>query len=535
MRSAHGGPRTRHDWLECRVSTPAESEGVERAQARSRRLGWLCVAAGVVWFTAATTFGNWTRHASLQSTWPFDLGTFHNQAANQAQGRDITYVFIPSWFKEGDFEGPSVHRSNHFSPLRLWIVPQLYRVWPRIQTLMAVQALLIGLGAAALYGVAMDKGAPVSLGLILAGSYLLHPALLHLAVNDYRDVALGVGPALLALWFHGTGRSRLFLAAALLMLSARSEYVLLLLGFGLLNWRLLPPGAARSRAVLVPFAVATLWAALSHAYYVYFYAVPWPLVAFGAGRSWAEVTLELARRIVPFAELMLAPAAVALAAPEALLVALPFVAMARGLVGVEFPPHHLQHLSPAFVAVFWAFTVGTLRLSARIRSPRARRLSGVALALAALSSAGWFAWAAAKAYPYRPLRLARLAQVVELPVDATVVVPNELLAAFSGHTRLLTYELLPVARPYATEEDRRRALAGVLACADLVITMRETFMDDAVAASGSFEPPREIQRFRAYVRRRDAPKPANPDADLQQALFWHELPPLKRRGATLTR
>jgi hypothetical protein len=528
MRAAHGSTR-----LECRVSPPAENDEPVQVRARRLRLGWMCVGAGIVVFTLATTFGNWARHASLESTWPFDLGTFHNQALNQAQGRDISYVFIPSWFKEGDFEGPSVHRSNHFSPLRLWIVPQLYRVWPRIQTLMALQALLIGLGAAALYGLAVDKGAPSSLGMILAASYLLHPAIVHLAVNDYRDVALGVGPGLLALWFHATGRSRLFLVAALLMLAARSEYVLLLSAFGVLNWRLLPPGARRSRAVLIPLGVATLWAALSHAYYLYFYAVPWPLLGFSAGRSFAEVAAELVRRVVPFTEIMLAPALVGLAAPELLVGALPFVALAKRLVGVEFPPHHLQHLCPAFVAVFWAFAVGTLRLSARIRSPRARALASAALVAAAVLSAAWFAWAAVQAYSYRPLRLARLAQLVQLPTDATVVVPNDLLAAFSGHTRLLTYELLPIGRAYASEDDRRRALAGVVACADLVITMREAPIDAAVAASGLFEPPRDIQKLRAFVRRRDAPRPVTPDADLQRALYWPELLPRQRRGARL--
>src|SRR5688500_19482707 len=50
--------------------------------------------------------------------------------------------------------------------------------------------------------------------------------------------------------------------------------------------------------------------------------------------------------------------------------------------------------------------------------------------------------------------------------------------------------------------------------------------------SSDLDPPRDIQRLRAFVRRRDAARPATPDADLQRALYWQELPPLKRRGAT---
>ena len=69
-------------------------------------------------FVAGTTAMNWVKYVSLRSTYAYDLGFFHNVAFNQALGRDTFYLFAASWFSPGDHDGPSVFRSNHFSPMR---------------------------------------------------------------------------------------------------------------------------------------------------------------------------------------------------------------------------------------------------------------------------------------------------------------------------------------------------------------------------------------------------------------------------------
>lgn len=502
------------------------------ASARARRAGWLLVCAGVLAFAALVAAGNWSRSASLRSTWPLDLGAFHNQALNQARGRDVTYIFITSWFKTGDFEGPSVYRSNHFSPLRLFVLPQVYRLWPRIETLMVLQGLLIGVGALALYGFALDRAGSAALGGILAGSYLLHPAVLHLAMNDYRDIAMGLGPALVALWLHARGKTAGFVVAALLMLAARPDYVPLLALFGLLTLRQRAPGTRSARDAALPLALAAGWGLVCEGYYRFFYGVSWPLLSFATGQPLSTAALELAQRLLPFLELMLAPALLALGSPEVAAAALPFIALARRVHPLEFPPHHLQHLAPAMAAVFWAYAASVARWWPGL-GRGARRAAGSALVLAAVLSGAYFVQAALHAYP--PQQVGRYRHVTrfsdQLPVDATAVVPDELLALFSGHTRLLTYEHLPLDPERAV--DARAALVEVLRCADLVVTRREPDLDEAVAATGSFAVAGNFPRFRVYLRRSDVPRPEPADLALQRALRWCELSGVKRRGASL--
>jgi hypothetical protein len=506
--------------------------GPATPDARSRRLGWAAVLGGVLVFTAASAAGNWTRYSMLQSTWSLDLGAFHNEAFNLALGRDITYLWITSWFKRGDHEGPSIYRSNQFSPLRLVVLPQIYRLHPRIETLMAIQGMLVGLGAAALYGMAVERAGSVALGLLLSATYLLHPATLNLAMNDYRDTALGLGPALVALWMHARRRYTAFVVAALVTLSARSEYALLVAAFGLMNARVLGPGPRRA-AVLVPLVLAIAWAAACQAYYVFFYGVSWPVIGFATEGSLTAVAAELARRVVPFFELMLLPAVVGLGAPEAMVVALPYVALAKRVHGLEFPPDHLQHLSPALAAAFWAFALASLRWWPRLG--RLRRAAGATLLAAALAGAAWFTVSALKAYPLSDVAFfaehRRFSE--EVPPDGTVVVPDLLTAMFSRHARLISYERLPIGPERPNDEEYSAALRAVLEAADLVVTMREPLLNQTVVATGRFEVRRVYPRFRVFVRRADVPRAERQDEVLQRALRWNELSARKCRGATL--
>lgn len=497
-----------------------------------RRSGWLIVLAGVLLFAVAVMAENRTRFLALRSTFSADLGSFHNQALNQAYGRDITYLFMAAWFKPGDFDGPSVFRSAHFSPLRTLFLPQPYRLWPRIETLMLLQGLLIGVGAIGLYGLALDKAHSPGLGLVLAGSYLLHPAIFHTACNDFREITLGIGPALVALWLYAAGRTRWFVLAALLVLSARSEYVLLVAAIPLLSARLAPRGSARRVRWWLPLALALAWAGLSEAYYRHFYGVSWPLLVYATSHPGGGLAGTLGQRLAPFFELMLLPAVLALATPEAFALALPFVALAKRVHALQFPPHHLQHLAPAMVLVFWGFALTALRIwGAR---PRLRGWFAAVLSLAAVSSFGYFSVLTWQRYPRDLHRFARVAGWADgLPVDSTVLVDQALCARFSGYLRVLDYEHLPMGSPYASPAQSEAALAAVVASADLVAAKDAPQLVALVRGLGLFESPQRFKRYLIFVRKGSAPRVEHPDETLQRALLWRQLPSLARRGATL--
>ncbi|MGH7412157.1 MAG: hypothetical protein ACREJ6_14015, partial [Candidatus Methylomirabilis sp.] len=344
-------------------------------------------------------------------------------------------------------------------------------------------------------------------------------------------------------YFHAERKPLPFFLAALLMLACRQEYVFLLALFGLINWRLGAP-ENRRRWTLAPLLLAALWAVLTNAYYLYFYARlwPWPLRAYaGAGQPLGTLLLSLLERFPPFFRLTLLPGLGALLVPEALVTALPFVTGAKTVLWPAFPHHHLQHLSPALAVVFWAFAGGLVRLWPRLAQTR-RRLAwttGVLL-VAALGSFAQFAWATAQTYLIggfpRYEALSRLDR--GLPADATVMVPKDLLARFSAHTRVFTHHALPLgttSSPSGTEVGA--IFTELLSICDLVaiefpIETRGG-LEPLVVQSGRYLPVQVVGDFHLYRARPDAPRPSDPDARLQAILRWDQMHETKRRWAGL--
>jgi hypothetical protein len=480
---------------------------------------------------------NWVRYVSVRSTWGYDLGFYHNSAFNYAHGRWFHYVFTRAFFNDLDHNGPSVFRATHFSPIHSFVLFQLYAVRPHIVTLFLLQSLIIGFGAFPLYQFVTQQTGQRRLGLLVAFSYLLHPAILQIAFNDFLPIQLGIPFALFALWFHATKRLIPFLLAALLMLACREEYLFLVAAFGLINLRYLPPGKERLRWVLVPVLLASLWAGVASAYYLYFYGQICPCV------TTASVIGGLRRRIgfvidrvLGFFRTTLLPGVAGLLIPEAMIVALLFMAR-TSTRWPAFPQYKLHQLSPAIAVVFWAFACAVVRLWPRLAESRRRGAwAQGALLAAALLGFAHFSWGAARAYLVggvpRYEAITRLDDA--LPADATVMVPKPLVARFSGHPRVFTYEALPVGTPTRpSEEEVRATVAELISICDLVATGREPWLDALVEQSGRYLPAQRTPRFHFYVANPGARRPADPDARLQQILRWGELSATKRRWAGL--
>jgi hypothetical protein len=492
------------------------------------RTGLVLVAAMLL-FSLTTTYMNWVKYISLRSGRAYDLGYYNNTSFNTSHGRQITYLLVSAWFDEREHNGPSVFRGSHLSPIHSLLVPQFYRLFPSILTLMFLQSILLAIGALPLYWFAIERTGRPALALLLGLSYLFHPAILHLAFNDYRPIALGVGPALWALWCHATGRLLGMLIAALLMLSCRSEYVFVLALFGLINWRMGGSQARSMRSIAAPLFIAVPWAALTEIYYLQAYGRHWPLTEYAvSGRTVAERVATLWARIPVFLRIALLPAAIGLLVPEAFIAALPFVASAFRVFLPSFPHRDLQHLSPALVVVFWAFAGGTIWLWRGLFKPESRRiwLLGL-LAAAALASFGEFAWSAAKTYLIGGFPRYEVISTINdsIPADATIVVPLDLVARFSDHTRVLTHQRLPVDTTSGlTSDDFSEILEGVISVADLVATERgEEWIDEMVVRSGRYEPGLTVGSFQIFVARRDASRPEDPDAALQRILRWNQM------------
>src|SRR5207247_2342497 len=122
-----------------------------------------------------------------------------------------------------------------------------------------------------------SRSGQARIGLLLAGSYLLHPAVLQMGFDEFHEIKLGLAPALFALWFFTNRQPLPFAIATLVMLACRAEYVFLLAFFGLLTWRLVPANDSRVRWIAASLVGAAAWAALTNVYFLYTYDRPWPL------------------------------------------------------------------------------------------------------------------------------------------------------------------------------------------------------------------------------------------------------------------
>lgn len=498
------------------------------------------VVVGILLFALSTTYMNWVKYVSLRSTYAYDLGFYHNTAFNHAHGRTITYLLVSSWFGRNEHNGPSLFRSTHFSPLQLLLLPQLYRVWPQIETLMFLQSIIIGLGALPLFLFGTQRTHDPLLGLILAASYLLHPVILHMAFNDYRPIQLGIPFALFALWLHASRKPLAFLLSALLMLFSRPEYIFLLALFEVINWRLIPAHQRNIYWLLAPLLLAALWTLLTNAYYLYFYGIPWPLIAKQVtGEPSTSLLAKLFERLPAFLRITLLPGGVALLTPEALALALPFVIGAGTVRWPAFPHHDLQHLSPAVAIVFWAFASAMVRLWPWLAQNQKRATwTKVALLTAALLSFAHFGWGAARAYLVggypRYEELTRTNQA--LPADATVMVPKALTARFSNHSRVLTHRALPVGTSSRLlfAEEVKAIFAELISVCDFIATEEgEDWLDNLVIQSGRYLPARRVGRFHIFVAREEAQRAPDADARVQRILRWNEMSAIKRRLADI--
>jgi hypothetical protein len=516
------------------VSWPLRHAAVRSASAAQTKLV-LVLTGGMLLFSVGTAYMNWVKYTSLRSTWPTDLGFFHNAAFNAAHGRMFTYFGVSAWFDRQEHEGPSVFRSPHFSPMQSLVMPLLYRPVPRIEMLMLLQSTLLALGAIPLFWLGAARSGEMKLGLALGLTYLLHPAILHLAFNDYRPVALGIPLALFALWFHASRRPLPFVAASVLMLSCQAEYLFLLAFFGLVNWRMGDRKANRLGWTIAPMVLALLWFGITQLYFLHAYDRFWPILAFAAqSQPITQRLIDLAERLRIFFLIGQLPAAIAIAIPEAFIIALPFTSLATGVGPPSFPHHNLQHLSPALAVMFWAFAGGVVWIWERLRQSRVRVVWLCALLLiVALASFANFGWGAARTYVVGGFpRYDELTRINDaLPWDATVLVPSDLAARFSNHARVVMLDALPMAKGFRLSDGEKRSIIErLIATGDLVAAGQgDVWIDELVARSGRYFPARSVSGFRVFVARSDGPRVINPDVVLQDAFHWNDMSRWERR------
>ena len=180
-------------------------------------------AVFVLWAAYAYFFADLaiTNHHAF-NTRTTDLGLYDNIFFQSSHGRPLASTFLKG----------GTHASAHFDPI-LVILSPLYRLWPRAEFLLTLQAVWCGAGVVAAYLIGRYQLGSRAWGLIWAFVYALHPALHGANLYEFHSLTLLFSPLLFALHFLLAGKLRFYFATLALLLLIREDVSLLMCFVGL--------------------------------------------------------------------------------------------------------------------------------------------------------------------------------------------------------------------------------------------------------------------------------------------------------------
>ena len=384
---------------------------------------WVAAAAFAAGFGAAAVL----RHRAFESG-RFDLGNMTQAVWSTADG-DVLSVT--------DVNGEQISRLGaHFDPILALLAP-LWWLWPDPELLLVVQAVAVASGALPVFWLArkhLGAGWPAA---ALALAYLLSAPVQWLTVSDFHPVALAC-PLLLFAWWHlDEGRLWAFALLAAVAIATKEHVGLAVAAMGV--WYAVRHRAPRSGAAIALVAgSAALLAAL----------VIVPHFAAG-GASAFESRYESpsldGRDASYLASLLLPLALFPLAAPLALLAALPEVGLnllSSTVTQTSVKTHYAATIIPALLA---ATIFGVARLGARF---------AYVVALAALAGGvalGPLGRVTIRADTHDAAARRGLALV---PSGAPVSATNSLGAHLSARRRIFSFPVLEEAQWVVVDERR---------------------------------------------------------------------------------
>ncbi len=251
--AAAAGTRTTRRFLG--LSPVVELETDERARLFRRNAAYVIV--GAVVFATIYALLSWLKYRAFMDA-RFDLGNMTQAVYNTAHGHFLMGT-------TGDAHPRQLSRlGSHVDPiLALFAIPWL--VWPSPVMLLVLQSVIVATGAWPAYRLGVRFTRDPRAASLLAGAFLLYPALGYLVLNEFHPVALATP---LLLWaFLYVEEDRWLWAAPFLVLAAASKetvpLVLALMGayFALRkrSWRPL----ILTVVALAYFAVA-VWVIIPH-------------------------------------------------------------------------------------------------------------------------------------------------------------------------------------------------------------------------------------------------------------------------------
>ena len=225
--------------------TPVEELDERQMKVLFRRRA-LYVIGGAILFAAIYALLSWLKYRAYMDA-RYDLGNMVQAVYNTAHGR---FLEITS----GDLQPRQMSRlGSHVDPiLALFAIPWL--LWSSPVMLLVGQAVIVATGAWPAYRLGTRVTRHPSAGALLAGAYLLYPALGFLVLNEFHPVALAT-PLLLWAFLYMEEERWVRAAVFLVLAAACKETVPLVIAFMGVYF------AVRKRSLwpLVVMAVGVAW------------------------------------------------------------------------------------------------------------------------------------------------------------------------------------------------------------------------------------------------------------------------------------
>ena len=225
-----------------------------RGEGAVLRRRWLCGLLGIV--AAAAGYAAAFSHFSILNlqhfVFPsFDMAIYHNLVWNTSHG----HFLATSLIKGG------THMGAHFDPLLAALTP-FYLLSPRAETLLIIQSVWLASGAIPLYLIASRVLQGTVAAVVVAGAYLLQPALHGINLYEFHSLALVIPLVIWSLYFLERDSAKGYWITLVLILLTREDMALLACGIGLF----VADGLGRPRRGLTTIGCALLYFVLIKAF-----------------------------------------------------------------------------------------------------------------------------------------------------------------------------------------------------------------------------------------------------------------------------
>ena len=183
-----------------------------------KNVSWMIGVSALILFASSSL-----RHLLFQST-AWDLGIFDQAVYLISQGQTPISSFM-GFHILGD------HAALIFYPLAV-----LYKIYPSVYWLFAVQAAALAYGALPIWRLAQQAGLKDSLAIACTFAYLLYPLVFNINLFDFHPEVITVPALLVAVWAARERKTLWFCASILLVFACKAVLSLTVtaMGVGLL-------------------------------------------------------------------------------------------------------------------------------------------------------------------------------------------------------------------------------------------------------------------------------------------------------------